>query len=1386
MAGSFPFDRDHPPPGVQGRSIGGRLPGRRGSARRATEQPIGTVTFLFSDVVSSMPQFHRRGDRRAREFFRRHDALIRDEAVRHDGHLYRREGDGFFISFRSTREALRCAIAVQRGLPGAYADGDVEDRPHVRIGMHVGETIEEDGDYYGGAVNLAARVRNEATADQIVVTELVRELASGEPEFRYRFFKDAQLKGVDGSVRLYELLWRDEADGAPGPVAIESAGHGDPPRTEAEAGALHAYANALIQWCAGKDLSEWDGRYVPLNARVADSAGVLSLHAVAQSLDLQACLQRYPQLVIAGAAGGGKTTGLLEAAVRAARGLRAGTTVEIPAFVQLRMWRPDQDFVELLQESLAARGLLRSRDAIADWLTAGRLLLLLDGVNEVAEPGAEPHGLTELEGLPQRYPLCRLAASTRQVRAGDPLSTVPVATVHPWRPHDVLQYIGSYVDDPDRAEAIFRSLGGRDRAAWLRSGSLITLARNPLMLNVIIGQELTAGGAVRPSRAAVLQAYSRHLHHADARRGSRLAAEVKEALVGCIAYLWMVERRLGSVDRADFAQLVRLALTELRADELVPAGLDVSVVLAELDRRFLSPLLPDAGRPGSYEWSHPLFRDYFAALDLRRRHFPGGHVQDERRLEELIGGDGRFRWTGAFLFLSELLDNVGGLALIESCLRSDDLVLACRAVDGMMTGVTGRWQTGPAVTAQRLAELLRGRTGGEESAHLAFQDPFAVLGEALLERQTTDADDAESLEACIGTALLAAAYGVDAALVLAALALGLSNTEARAFAWTVGRRAGEVASVRSRIQRLCELPPVAGPPEQHQLRQGLILALADAPEFIALELCRRTQALATADRLPAPQARLLARDTLGVHIPLARRLALWPLAKRLEDLCLQVAEPAQFEQAAALAEDLRMHRREQRLDWLGDVLDERLQRLGVEADVQTDVPNLNLIAMEMRRLGERGLPRAALHGLGRVIVNVPDEAAAGQALDVIEELWPGARDTQPDAVPLTPALPRPGRRELVAYPPEGGFVRILVQIVPADEIEFAGRLPALGERDPARARLKRVLAEVVNAGDVERVFAATKSGQVIALPLGATPVDFAYHIHTRLGHRVSGALVNGKSEPLTYQLRHGDRVEALVDPDRELPPVEWLDRPAILRTARARKAVQQALEAARRADAVEYGRALVTSELAGVGAEPALLPRLLKELGFQREETLYEAIGNGEVARREVAYTLGALLDAEPGGLAPAAFEGWVPAAAEAGAGPTVRLRYARCCRPQPGDPIAGYGAGQSVVVHHTGCPSGAASAAGRAPIAMRWRPPPADGVALVRIQARRTQPLAPQVRRLAGRAGVDVLDLAANRDLEGPSTLTLECRGDEERVLRLAQLIDRLPEVASVSVVRE
>src|SRR5581483_3243484 len=209
------------------------------------------------------------------------------------------------------------------------------------------------------------------------------------PEFQYRFLRDAELRGISGRVPLYELLWREQEIEAA--QAAESAGIAAPAPAgpagaagNGAAGALNEYAAALAAWCAGPELSEWRGQYVPLAARLQPPRSALLPAERPGSGDLQELIAEHHRLVVIGEGGSGKTTALLEATRRAAQALAESPEAQIPVFVPLRAWRPEQDLVDLVAESLALHGLRRSREAVLDLLNGGRLLLLLDGVNEIA------------------------------------------------------------------------------------------------------------------------------------------------------------------------------------------------------------------------------------------------------------------------------------------------------------------------------------------------------------------------------------------------------------------------------------------------------------------------------------------------------------------------------------------------------------------------------------------------------------------------------------------------------------------------------------------------------------------------------------------------------------------------------------------------------------------------------------------------------------------------------------------------------------------------------------------------------------------------------------------------------------------------------------------
>jgi len=167
----------------------------------ASATPGGLVTILFTDMESSTALTQRLGDEKAQELVRRHNTAVRDALKAHSGSEIKHTGDGIMASFSSARGALDAAIAIQRALSGA-------EGPRVRIGLNAGEPVAEERDLFGTSVQLAARVCNEAEPGQILVSNVVRELAAGK-QFLFSDRGDVALRGFEDPVRLYEVSWEE-------------------------------------------------------------------------------------------------------------------------------------------------------------------------------------------------------------------------------------------------------------------------------------------------------------------------------------------------------------------------------------------------------------------------------------------------------------------------------------------------------------------------------------------------------------------------------------------------------------------------------------------------------------------------------------------------------------------------------------------------------------------------------------------------------------------------------------------------------------------------------------------------------------------------------------------------------------------------------------------------------------------------------------------------------------------------------------------------------------------------------------------------------------------------------------------------------------------------
>lgn len=192
--------------------------------------PDGTVTLLFSDIENSTRLNERLGDQRWLEMLGTHNSIVRAQVGEHGGYEVKSQGDGFMVAFPSARQAVSCAIDIQRALARRAANGELPLR--VRIGIHTGEAIRHSGDFYGKSVILAARIADQAQGGEILVSSLVEQLVAPSGDLRFKDAGEVELKGLSGRQQLYRVAW-GAAEAEP---LRETVAAGDSPRGGMQSG----------------------------------------------------------------------------------------------------------------------------------------------------------------------------------------------------------------------------------------------------------------------------------------------------------------------------------------------------------------------------------------------------------------------------------------------------------------------------------------------------------------------------------------------------------------------------------------------------------------------------------------------------------------------------------------------------------------------------------------------------------------------------------------------------------------------------------------------------------------------------------------------------------------------------------------------------------------------------------------------------------------------------------------------------------------------------------------------------------------------------------------------------------------------------------------------
>ncbi|HHY46539.1 MAG TPA: bifunctional (p)ppGpp synthetase/guanosine-3',5'-bis(diphosphate) 3'-pyrophosphohydrolase [Firmicutes bacterium] len=522
----------------------------------------------------------------------------------------------------------------------------------------------------------------------------------------------------------------------------------------------------------------------------------------------------------------------------------------------------------------------------------------------------------------------------------------------------------------------------------------------------------------------------------------------------------------------------------------------------------------------------------------------------------------------------------------------------------------------------------------------------------------------------------------------------------------------EIALLVDGVTKLGRLPFMTREQQQAENLRKMFLAMAKDIRVVLIRLADRLHNMRTLRHLPPDKQKRIARETLEIYAPLAHRLGMWRVKWELEDLAFRYLQPGDY---YALVEKVSQKRKEREayIEEARTLLENHLKEMGIHAEIQGRAKHLYSIHEKMVKRGRRFEEIYDLTAI-RAIVNTVKECY--EVLGVVHNLW----------------KPIPGRfKDYIAMPKSNMYQSLHTTVIgPAGEpleiqirtwemhrtaeygIAAHWRYKEGLRRDEEFERkiawLRQLLEwqkdmrdgrEFIETLKVDlfedEVFVFTPKGDVRSLPAGATPVDFAYDIHTDIGNRCVGARVNGKIVPLDYQLRNGDIVEILTSKAANGPSQDWL---AFVKTSKARNKIRQWIKEEHRQEIVPKGRDLLEKEIKKQGLEPRDLlkdDRLLdcaKKFGFLGVEDLLAAVGYSKLSPQQVITRLiPETREQDQVKVLPqvARRRAATSQGVRVSGVDNVLVRFSKCCNPVPGDPIVGYiTRGRGVSIHRADCPN--------------------------------------------------------------------------------------------------
>lgn len=494
------------------------------------------------------------------------------------------------------------------------------------------------------------------------------------------------------------------------------------------------------------------------------------------------------------------------------------------------------------------------------------------------------------------------------------------------------------------------------------------------------------------------------------------------------------------------------------------------------------------------------------------------------------------------------------------------------------------------------------------------------------------------------------------------------------------------------------------------LRKMFVVTAEDI-RVVLIKLADRLHNMRTLKPLAPEKQQRISRETMEIYAPLAHRLGIWQIKWQLEDLAFRYLEPDTYRQIAKLLAARRVTR-ERYIARVSRILNEELANVGIQVEVTGRPKSIYSVHTKMERYAAQGKEFSDIHDLLALRAFVETESDCYSALGIVHSLWrpiPGSFDdfiANPkenkyqglhttvmclDARPLEVQIRTHRMHRVAEYGvaahwkyKDGSSKDFAFE----EKITWLRQLMEWQRELSGTAFLESIKTDIFR----DQVFVYTPKGEIKELPRGATPLDFAYRIHTNVGHRCVGSKVNGRMVSLDYQLRNGDTVEIMATKTERGPSLDWLNpNLGYIKTHHAREKVRQWFRRQEKTENIDRGRSILEKELRRLGLTFADRERIAELFKYDTVEDFLAAVGCGDISTHLIAAKLAPVDRAPTPPHAPAVSPAEVEATSAIkvlGAGDLL-THLAPCCQPVPGDLITGFVTrSRGVTIHRKDCPN--------------------------------------------------------------------------------------------------